>query len=352
MSKSAFFRAVLLVALLAGLSIGCGDDDKTAAGPGNGGSGGVDAQFISELNGLQQDYFDANAVAFVSLEYLGPFIASAFNKVGSEKSEPAACFGTLVPGTTYIFNGSAYESSVIPGAPVDGVRFLMYQIVNGSPDLNNDIGYLELRCTESPSFSVIATLSVNGSNVFQFTVTGDVSSFTMSGYVFSPVVSSPFLSVLYVYYDYGYEDGNNLEFTFPGFYAGYGVINYKTEGVVDSIYTGAAVISSDVSNEFLTLWETILGIRTDPVGTISVGNGLFTDEWGVSRLVACFSGNIANPTITSAAATQCEDIMGEYEVGGLTDAQINNLKAGFLLLRTLHLTFSEIFQAALGIGGF
>lgn len=349
-------RVLSTLALCIALGTGCGSDKSTNPkddGGGGGGGGSTQAnQFADGIKSFTDQYYAANAAAYASLEYFGPYIYASLGLPAPPAparalTAQASCFAG-VDGTTYVFNGEAYVAGEISDAPPNSVRYVLYRLDTlGAPDLADSIGYLEIRC-EIPDGSIVrnvgATLVANGVLVLD-----------MSGYVSEGTGTLVINGIL------GASGRTPVEIQIAGSFSP-DLVDISTNffppgiqlqaGTVDDLLTGARTRGVSVfwfAQETIE-WEVLLRLEADAASeTISEGALYYgLTSQGSPQLVACASGGtLAQPVFTAPNAS-C-DVLG-YGVGTpLSTESLALIASGYQRLEGVHTTLVDLVRRAFGI---
>lgn len=161
-----------------GLLSGCGGDSSGPSGL------TVDPELLPELLGQLGGTF-ANNEALSTLSAVGFLITS----VTSQPAPPAPTGIARIPaeaiGKTYVWNADTYAYEVDDartGAPADGVRFIIYEVSEGSyyPDTPLvEIGYVDIRDLGSgDNIDVRHVVTIGGVTALTFDVSGTLTETT------------------------------------------------------------------------------------------------------------------------------------------------------------------------------
>jgi len=341
----------LIFALL--FFMGCSKDDKPTDS-GNGAPTGPSAELSAALSSINQDYFQANSATFNSMEALHFYVISAINttlEVVASNNAVAmtGCLGNLEAGMTYTFDGQAYVLSAISGAPADGARLLLYEADSlGNLNLEVQIGYLEIVCADAP-FSLSLKVVTGSVEILELTFSGSPGYYTSYGILRTPE-GSGFFDFNIQLDGYEYEKGASLNIEAPGLIIGYGTrkyYDYNDPSIHDSTYIGMGIIKQDIGGNRQIQWEVLGGIYTTPGGTITNGNLIISDQYGVGTFVGCFSGTVVAPTIQAADQAGCVQFFGDYPVGTMTQSAIADNTAAFIALSSVYETLMSFVEIGL-----
>ena len=325
-------RFSLMALALAGLFLCPGCENETEPSP-----PGVDAS-LSELSRAiteaQTGYVEANRPLLTSLGAFLPYIQGEL--LASASSVPASLSPSVL-GRTYAFDGAAYQDSGSPGAPEDGVRFLLYDVnTAGVPFLDHAPGFLEIRSgvgASTVSLSVrvvrdaivVIELNAGGESVSHIAWHGDLA--TPSG---SPAMA------------WGGDvlgDQHTFEAQLPhDVRVLYSVLG---EGTTPENVLVQALRGSDTPD-----WELYADIIAEPDGNIMDGPVRVATKSG-SHLAACMSGTLEMPVFQSATAGNCVYFgLTAIEVSA---SDLNALEGSYQVLRNLYLVSRRLLE--IGVSG-
>lgn len=246
---------------------------------------------------------------------------------------------TELLGTTFVFDPGAnqYIPSDPPrtGAPVDGVRFILY---DGIATLN-EVGYLDFvdastfgstSATLDVTLKVFITDASTTMPVLQYRVTGTATD--TGGTVFF----TGFLS----------DGSSQLDFDFEvtgsdatGFSAGFELSAGNIAVTLDlsETQTGSQTVGASLS---VGSDEIRFLVMIDATGEIQGGSGIFFDDGSGEVLVAIFSGNIdQGPQLTNAQGDP------------LTSAELQALASIFGAMEYAFVAMEELFAFGLALVG-
>ncbi len=238
-------------------------------------------------------------------------------------------------GTTFVYNPTSvqYEASELPGAPTDGIRFILY---DNATDLN-PVGHFDLidksvfdisPATINITFAVFVTDVSTVTPVVSYGVTGTVSE---TG---GTLLVNGFLSDGTDQLDFDFQvtgsetTGFNADFTLS--VENVLAVNFNLSETLGGSSTLEASIS-DGAHEILFI------LTIAATGDILGGSGIFFDD----ILVATFTGNIEQDTV------QLNNAQGDP----LTQGQLIALANIFVALEEAFVVMEGLFAFGLGLVG-
>lgn len=346
MNSDRYFRArrTLVLVLMLGLAVGCGDDGGPTE---NGGTvSGPLGEFSATLGAVAEKYFENNEPAFSSLQTFFPFIQTALNvapggmgpAMGASLLQLQGCIDPAAFGTTfeYDFGQDVYLAGQMTGAPTDGVRFLLYEGQQAN-------GHLDIRCPgDLPTISVSLTIVWDGATVYSQTTTGNINltsfawSINSTGTLHDPL-SGDVLNVEPGGTGTGTQvRSSGFDFTVPAedFSLSFGRLDDQS-GVFVSGFALKGLSQSTYE------WTVNLNYSGSSAQSLSGHVELHSLEAG-SYVVACLSGSFAAPTVSEASG--CADDVGFPVLSGVTSAHRSALGAAYASLYMMWETFTEIMQ--------
>ena len=329
-------RTYLTLTLALPIAIACGSS-------GNGGGGGGAqpqspvGQQMGQIGDLGDGFVTQNAQAYAGLEHAAQFVATAFAGPGAspavvDKGGEQGCIPAEYTGTTLAFDApsSSYVPTTFPGAPSNGVRFLIYETNNGTPT-ENDIGTVDATCTGTfPDVNVTVIVTVD--NVVLLNLLASNAFFApgsfgagLSGFISNANGSSQiqfgqlggFISVS--------EFDNTLTLDFN---IGDGVFAFishskQADGEFGGYESGFVNVYREMG--FTRLFDYNADLDNMGQGDM-VGGGLFYAEEGNNLFVNCFNGTIDN-MVVSAADPSCAPEYFEIDPTPLPPGDIAAIQA-------------------------
>jgi hypothetical protein len=304
-------RTYIMLALALPVAIACGssgdggDQPKSPVG-----------QQMGQIGDLGDEFVKQNAQAYAGLEHAAQYVATAFAGSGASPSVvdkgggEQGCLPAEYTGATLAFDSpsSSYVATTFPGAPSNGVRFLIYETNNGTAT-ENDIGTVDVSCTgifPSVNVTVIVTvddvvlLNLLASNAFF--APGSFGA-GLSGFISNANGSNQiqfgqlggFISVT------EFDSSQTLDFDIGG--GVFAFISHSKQ--LDAGFGGYESGFVNVYREmgFTRLFDYNANLDNMGEGDM-VGGGLFYAEDGFNFFVNCFKGTIDN-MVVSAAGPSC-----------------------------------------------
>jgi hypothetical protein len=325
-------RLVLMAPALAGLFLSSGCDSTTEPSP-----PGIETS-LSELSRavteVQTDYVEANRSLLTSLDAFTPYIQG--NLLATPSGTPARLSPSVL-GRTYTFDGAAYQDGGIPGAPTDGVRFLIYEVnASGAPLLDHALGYLEIRSgVNAAPVSVTVRVVRDAVAVMELHAEGEsLSRIAWQGALATPSGASPLAwggDVL--------GDQHTFQAQLPqDVRIFYSVLGEGTtpENVLVQALRGLETLQ----------WEFYADITALPDGNIMEGPVRVATKAG-SHLAACMSGTLDMPVFQSAAAGDC--VYFGLTAVDVSTSDLNALQGSYLVLRNLYVVSRRLLET--GVSG-
>lgn len=348
MNSDRSFRPYWILVLTLGVGVGCSDSGGPTENGGN--AGGAVGEFAAVLGDAAEKYFEANEPAFTSLETFIPFIGgvvlsvapSATGRLTSASLLLQGCLDPAVLGTTfeYDFGQSAYLPGQMTGAPVDGVRFLLYENQQAR-------GQLDFTCPgDLPTISATLALVWDGSTVYTQSTTGNINltnfawSVNSTGSLHDPL-SSDVLNVEPGGTGVGTQVASSgFSFTIPAedFTLSFGRNDQS------GVFVSGLALKGLSQSTFE--WNLALSYMGSSEQTMSGNVDVHSVDTG-SYVVACLSGSFASPTVSEASG--CADDVGFPALSGVTSAQRSALAAAYASLHMMWETFTGIMQTGIGL---
>lgn len=357
------------------LAVACSSSDSQG-GDGSDGTGGTGdppsradspvGEEFERIGSAAAQVTQSNAEAFEGLGFTVKGIADALGAAQQtaglrEKGGQQPCFTGDIGGATFEYlQSAAMYVPTGPGAPVNGIRFLVYEVDGDTPNTDNEIGTLDVVCVISPqgvdvsitlTANDVVVLSVNATNAFVFVGS---YSFQLAGFIASAdgAVQVPF----------GQQQGSFASgSSFDSNFSSSLTVDF-TVGE-DTFATLSRFVSSSVgfNEEFIDI-NVVRGLFTEFVfdffaslfgtpGSVS-GPGLFTAVPplgnGAQLFVACFSGSFENMTVQQAS-NACGGEFG-YEPVPLSDGDLAVIQAAYDALRDAFKVIEDIVEAGVAVG--
>ena len=310
------------------------------------------------MGDVLDDYFAANAEGFESLEALGPQFTTGFSivplvgtpakaSVGPEGMQALMRLAQLSPqsipsealGTTYEYNTSSsqYEASERTGAPVNGVRFILYEVSGSSPVTPlNEIGYVDVALSSGPpTVALTIDLVIDDVTVLHLAPSGsvlpDAVNLTIPGYVRTPTGSDQL----------DFTAGISGPTSSPSIW-------YTLSPSPNAFISYSSFIDTGSSTQEITIFVQVgesvdilfdLGvyIQADLSGNISSGTAYVTFP---TSMQAEITGTLSNPTVTGVESEELDPFPTQ---------EIPAFIAVFQALRQIHSALATYFNIGIGL---
>ena len=323
-------RYTLLAWIPAGLFLlsGC---NETSAPP----AAGIEeplAELSSAVTRVQSDYVAPNQALFKSLDGLLPYVDAILS------ATPSWIPNRLSPsllGRTYGFDGAAYQVTGAPGAPSDGVRFLLYDLTAaGTPLVDHPRGHVEIRSAPG-AMPVFMTLRVvrDSISVVRLDVAGEsLTHLEWKGDLATPAGTSTV--------SWGGDilgDQNTFQAQLPrDVRILYSVLG---EGATPENVLVQALRGTETPD-----WELYADIVAETDGNIMEGPVRVATRDG-SHLAACMTGTLEMPVFESAVAGDC--VYFGLTAIDVSSSDLNALEGSYLVLRNLYLVSRRLLKTGL-----
>ena len=250
----------------------------------------------------------------------------AANSMALLERERLGVTGPVIPdqylGMTFEYDPQTqqYAPSSRTGAPADGVRFILYLVnpVTGEPDVENEIGHVDLRDTSDQTANrLVTTVVVDGATLIDYTSTCSLTQSSIS------VASVGFVSdgTTVVNFDLSFSfsefSGLTIDFSVDipsanievNFFAT--ATNFDTAG--DDLFAGDFQMDFDISRGTNAIVFTLAGDANGSIsGQVEICGGADGEDCTV---VAVIAGTFDAPIITDAGGND----LGTDGIQGLGD---------------------------------
>ena len=307
-------RSYLALALALPVAIACGGSTGSTGGDGAQPQSPLGQQ-MAQIGDLGDEFLKQNQEAYDGLAHLAEHVATAFETPGASPAlrtkggAQQGCLPSELTGTTMAFDSpsSRYVPTSFPGAPTDGVRFLIY---DGTP---TDVGSVDVSCTGLfPNVNVTVIVTVDSVVVLNLLVSNaffapDSFSATLSGFLSNSDGSNRiefgqlggFISLN------PFDNTKSLDFNIgDGTFA---MISHSMQPDMGSGTFASASLNVYREMSFMRLFDYWADLQSMDDGILS-GGGLFTADPplgdGYNLFVNCFRGTIDN-MVVSAAGPSC-----------------------------------------------
>ena len=302
------FRRILGVATLASLvaASGCGSKSSSSV-TGPGGNTPTDPAILAAATAflpLQSGFITPSAATFASVGTLSSFIPGILAGP-SPQAGPSKCRLSQFSGTTFDFTGSGYVATELPGAPVDGVRFLLYPLnAQGVPVLGTSSGHLDMSCDGTPTLSpngsaFTFTLFANSVVVASASISAEVGNTHLVGTLTDPTgtTSIPYTSQIY-------ESSPGQEY--ESFSMGPASDLTVRHDRITSTSGGTMFDSFSITPEGSTP-DWIIGVQIAANLSQAISNGglLISGPLLQDALAACIAGTLSAPVFTPQQTANC-----------------------------------------------
>lgn len=326
----------LALALALPVAIACGDSGDS--GDGGGQPGSPVGQQMAQIGDLGDEFVKQNEEAYAGLEHAAQYVATAFDSGGALPTTLAkgggqqGCLPAEYNGMTLEFDApsSRYVPTEFPGAPADGVRFLIYETNNGTPT-ENDIGTVDVSCTGIfPSVNVSVIVTVDNVVIMNLLASNAFFAPGSFGAALSGFIGNASGTNQIQFGQFGsfvslgeFDNSQNLDFNI-----GDGTVAFISHSSQPNSGFGgyeSAFINVYREMNFVQLFSYSAELDNMGEGDM-VGGASFYMEDGYNLFVNCFNGTV-DDMVVSAADPSCAPDYFELDPTPLPAADIAAIQA-------------------------